>query len=131
MPYSLGGVSLPDDLIYSNEFAGDWSPVKRIHTEGSTGRVIVQAGLRKDGRPIELTSGEKYGWADRATVLALYALQTTTTAMTLEFGEQTFNVVWADGEDAFAATPMFDISDPDDTDLYTLKIKLVTIEVTA
>lgn len=127
MAITLENIDLPVDLLRTDEFGG-WSPVKREHTQGITGKIIVQAGLLKEGRPITLESTSNSAWATRAVVNQIYASLLITDPMTLTINEQTETVIWAP-EDPFTAEQVISLSDPDDTDFYIIKLKFITIEV--
>lgn len=69
---TLGGVELPDDLQWTDEYA--WSPVARSFSGyGLTGAPIIQESLKQAGRPITLTGGD-WAWVSTETLTALYAL---------------------------------------------------------
>lgn len=128
---SLAGIELPDDLDWQDEYGG-WSPIKREHTEGSTGKVIIQCGQRKEGRPITLAStsqGSTGAWCKRSVVEQIRAKLSETGVMLLVYRGQTFHVVWAP-DSPFSAEQLIRITDPDDEDFYTITLKLITVEVT-
>lgn len=70
---TLGGVTLPDDLQWTDEYA--WSPVARAAEHSLTGALIVEEAARLAGRPITL-SGE-WAWIGIATLANLRALAAT------------------------------------------------------
>lgn len=57
-------VTLPDDILWSDEFA--WHPVEQRVDQTITGALIVQAATRQAGRPITLQSGQNFAWLTRA-----------------------------------------------------------------
>lgn len=126
MSITLEDIELPEDLLRTDEFGG-WSPVKREHTQGSTGKLIVQAGLLKEGRPITLESTSNSAWARRAVVNQIYAELLITEPMTLTIHGQQETVTW-DPDSPFTAEPVTSFTDPDDTDFYMIKLKFITIE---
>jgi hypothetical protein len=126
MSITLEDIELPEDLLRTDEFGG-WSPVKREHTQGSTGKLIVQAGLLKEGRPITLESTSNSAWARRAVVNQIYAELLITEPMTLTIHGQQETVTWAP-DSPFTAEPVTSFTDPDDTDFYMIKLKFITIE---
>lgn len=70
---TLGGVTLPDDLQWIDEYA--WSPVARASERSLTGALIVEEAVNLAGRPITL-SGD-WAWIDITTLAALRALAAT------------------------------------------------------
>lgn len=69
----LGGVTLPDDLQWTDEYA--WSPVARASEYSLTGALIVEEAAKLAGRPITL--GGEWAWIGIATLTALRALAAT------------------------------------------------------
>ncbi len=127
MAITLGNIDLPGDMLRTDEFGG-WSPVKREHTQGSTGKVIVQAGLLKEGRPISLESTSNSAWATRAVVNQIYDALLITDPMTLTINGTAATVTWAP-DSPFTAEQVTPFSDPDDADFYIIKLKFITVEV--
>lgn len=127
MAITLNSIELPDDLLRTDEFSG-WSPVKREHTQGCTGKLIVQSGLLKEGRPITLESTSNSAWASRAVVNQIYSALLVTDPLTLSIHGQTEAVTWSP-DDPFTAEQVTQFSDPDDSDKYIIKLKFITIEV--
>lgn len=70
---TLGGVTLPDDLQWTDEYA--WSPVARASEYSLTGALIVEEAAKLAGRPITL--GGDWAWVSIATLTALRALAAT------------------------------------------------------
>lgn len=70
---TLGGVTLPDDLQWTDEYA--WSPVARASAYSLTGALIVEEATKQAGRPITL--GGDWAWVSIATLTALRALAAT------------------------------------------------------
>lgn len=66
----LGGVTLPDDLQWTDEHA--WSPVMRSSDYGITGGLLIQESTKLAGRPI--TYAGEWAWIDTTTLAALQAL---------------------------------------------------------
>lgn len=76
MSITLGALTLPDGLIWQDEFA--WSPVTQSVEYGLTGALVVQEATRLAGRPITLVgqaSGNQSAacWITRADLLTLQA----------------------------------------------------------
>ena len=71
---TLGGVSLPGDLRWTDEFA--WSSVTRSAEYSLTGALIVEAAVKQAGRPITLAAAGEV-WINATQLAALYALAET------------------------------------------------------
>ena len=125
---SLAGIELPDDLDWQDEYGG-WSPIKREHTEGGTGKLIIQFGQRKEGRPITLAStsqGSTGAWCKRSVVEQIRAKLSETEVMPLILRGVEHSVTWAP-ESPFTAEQLFRIADPDGDDYYTILLKLIEV----
>jgi hypothetical protein len=72
---TLGSVTIPDDLIWSDEFS--WSPVSQSQELTLGGALVLQESLQLKGRPITLKGSEDRAWMDKADVEALFALAAT------------------------------------------------------
>lgn len=100
---TLGGVTLPDDLQWIDEYA--WSPVARTSEYSLTGALIVEEALRLAGRPITL--GGEHVWLHVSTLAALRALSDTpgwTGTLVLADGRE-FTVAFRD--EGVTAEPIF------------------------
>lgn len=128
MSITLAGIQLPDGLDWTDEYGG-WAQVKREHTEGSTGKIIIQCGQLKDGRPITLASasqGSTGAWCKRSVVEQLRAKLSETGVMTLVFHSRTFSVVWAP-DSPLTAEQIFRTSNPSDDVDYSILLKLIEV----
>ncbi|HRY16676.1 MAG TPA: hypothetical protein P5330_12495 [Candidatus Competibacteraceae bacterium] len=125
---TLGGVTLPGDLRWIDEFA--WSPVARSQEYSLTGALIVQEAAKQTGRPITLEAkNESAGYIclARSQVAALYALVSTpgwAGTLTLMDG-RSFAVAFRD--EGLRADPVRHIAPHEDADAYTLTLQLQTI----
>lgn len=127
---TLGAVSLPGDLRWSDEFA--WTSVARSADYSLTGALIVQEAVKQAGRPITLEAKSEslgYVWLDRFTLLALKTLAETplwTGPLTLADG-RSFTVAFRD--DGLTAEPVIHqtASSALPTLPYTVTIKLQTV----
>ena len=68
----LDTITLPDDLLWINEF--EWNPVEQTTERSLTGALLVQEGQIIHGRPIILSGNGEAGWVSRLTVKSLFAL---------------------------------------------------------
>ncbi|MCP5197545.1 MAG: hypothetical protein H6974_12310 [Gammaproteobacteria bacterium] len=97
MAITFGALTLPDGLIWVDEFA--WSPVVQKTDYSLSGALILQEATRLAGRPITLigqSSGHQSAacWITRADLLTLQAaLQTVGAEFTLTLHDaRTFTV---------------------------------------
>lgn len=109
----LAGVTLPDNVLWTDEFA--WSPVAQATDRTLDGTQVIEEAAKTGGRPITLRDM----WVDRSTVQALRTLEAqvaTEMTLTLPGGSQ-FTVLWRrDGNTpAVSAEPLF----PNAPDVYT------------
>ena len=125
---TLGGVTLPGDLRWTDEFA--WSPVARSQDYSLTGALILQEAVKLAGRPITLEARNEnagYIWLARAQVAAVQALADTpgwSGTLTLMDG-RSFTVAFRD--EGLRADPVWHIAPHEDADAYTLTLQLQTV----
>lgn len=119
-------LTLPDDLQWADEF--NWTPVSEQRNFSLGGAVLADRALRLAGRPITLQGGDNFGWMSRADALTLKGWADTLSAsMSLLFRGVTYAVAFDHvGNAPFVATPVIDVSDPDNTDLYWPLLRLIT-----
>ena len=135
MSASLGGVALPDDLEWVDEF--DRSPVSQQVEVSLAGALIVEESAQLTGAPITLRSGQSgsnyWALADRATVIALQALadtprqQSTPMALELPDGRTTTVLFRGSGAERFSARPWKHIVPQPATDLYLIELRLIAV----
>lgn len=127
---TLGGVTLPEDMQWTNEFTG-WKRGQNVQT-GVHGSLIVQEAARSSGRPITLTTGADNGGAvPYATVLAVQALIDAGGTLALSIPRQgdvlsNFSVRF-DHANPIEARPLAFMVPPADSDWYFLRISLFTV----
>lgn len=124
MAITLGGIALPDDLLWVDEF--DWSPTVQSTDYSLTGSLIIQTGTRQAGRPITLQGGSDHGWISRATLEQLYGLNGTTKTLVLH-DLRTFSVQWRHGDKPIEASQVIGYSDVTSTDYYDLTLRLMVV----
>lgn len=129
--WDLEGVTLPGDLLWSDEFK--WSATRQVHSNTITGALLIEQSAVLAGRPITLQSHGTYiAVVTRATVDALKALDVTPRSnMTLtspDDPERVFTVQFrhADGV-AIDADPIDFCSPVASTDLHTLTLRLIVV----
>jgi hypothetical protein len=126
MSITLDAITLPDDLIWTDEFA--WSPLQQSKTYSLTGALILETGAMQAGRPITLAGSDDAAWITRAALKTLYAKLTTTASMSLALNDgRVFTVAFNHDDKPIEARPVFDYSTPADDDFYTLTLKLITL----
>lgn len=93
----LAGVELPDDLVWTDEWA--WSPYAESVGHALDGTLLVdRSAAALAGRPITLAGADDRAWLDRATLDALRdLLGDTSLALTLADG-RAFTVGWRYGD---------------------------------
>lgn len=95
MPVSIAGITLPEDLLWTDEFKG--FGVGQSITPTITGALLVEEFDQPEGRPMTLSSAGA-AWVTRSTVEALEALAATPldgTYLTLVWGDgRQFEVVF-------------------------------------
>lgn len=131
---SLGGVTLPDDLEWVDEF--DWARTKQQAEVSLGGALVVEESTQLAGRPITLRSNQAgnnyWALAQRSTVVALQALadtaraQTSPMALTLPDGRTT-TVLFRHGETGFSARPWKHIVPQLSTDYYLIELRLMAV----
>ncbi|MFK0570084.1 hypothetical protein [Endozoicomonas sp.] len=124
----LDTITLPDDLLWINEF--EWNPVEQNVERSLTGALLVQERQITHGRTIVLSGGNEAGWVSRLTVKNLFALSKAankTMSLTLPDGRQ-FSVIFDRSNGSpVEAQQVLPFAYPEDSDQYFLKIKLLTL----
>ncbi|WP_299197985.1 hypothetical protein [uncultured Amphritea sp.] len=119
---TLNAITLPDDLIWSDEFA--WSAVRQSADVTLTGALIVEEAAQQAGRPITLVDG----WATRATVELLYALvQQPGQVHSLLLQGTTYSVMFRQADGPLTANPVQPVTDPAPSDLYIITLRLMVV----
>lgn len=128
MSIALGGVTLPEDLVWTDEL--NYSSVAQNKQRTLTGALIVQESAKIKGRPITLTGTAESGWIDRATLLTLQTLvDTVDNDLVLNFNGTNYNVRFDrdNGLSPITTAQIIDCSDPTAIDPYSIVIKLMTV----
>lgn len=121
---TLDSITLPDDLIWSDEFG--WTAVRQATAYSLTGALIVDEAARLAGRPITLTDG----WASRALVEQLYALiQQPAQTHTLTINGTAYSVIFRHGDGAMTAEPLqpVAVADTAPDDWYRLTLRFMVV----
>lgn len=133
----LGGVTLPADLFWSDEFSA-WKVGQVIKTSLTGARIVQEAALQA-GRPITLeTTQDGRHWVaplDLTTLRALQALEEVAGAVyTLSMpahnsGTRNFNVIFRrEGGQAITARPLRFAVPAYDGDFYAVTLRLETVD---
>ncbi|WP_062262462.1 hypothetical protein [Endozoicomonas arenosclerae] len=126
---TLDSITLPDDLLWINEF--DWNPVEQSTDRSLTGGLLVQEQSKSHGRSIELSGGEDAAWVSRSVVLDLLALSSIANkVMTLTLPDlRQYSVIF----DRSAGSPIearqiLPYAYPGGDHHYSLTLRLLTVE---
>lgn len=123
MAITLDSITLPDDLVWTDEFG--WFARVRAIENSVTGVPIIQETALVAGRSITLADDS--AWLTRADLLDLVALAETADAthlLTLHDGRE-FDVRFR--EPPLNAAPVITYADPDVADMYRLTLNLITV----
>ena len=127
----LDDITLPDDLLWINEF--DWNPVAQSTERSLTGALLVQEEPFAHGRSVVLSGNGEAGWVSRLTVQNLYALSKAankTMTLTLPDSRQ-FTVIFDRSNRApVEAQQVMPFAYPEDNDQYLLTLRLLTVQST-
>jgi hypothetical protein len=133
MPITLGAISLPDDMEWTDEFA--WLPVGQQVEVTLGGSLLVEESQQLAGRPITLEGrmdgNTGFALVSRATVLALRALAAAplTAPLVLTLADtRSFSVRFRHGDGtAVEARAMKHIVPQYSTDLYAITLRLIEV----
>ncbi len=123
----LDGISLPVDLLWSDEWAA--STVAQTVRRTLDGGLVVFYGQMSGGVPITLESQPDAGWLTRAQVETL-ALRAASPGglYTLNLRGQTWQVMFRHHDaPAFEAKPLVQLANPQPGDFYLATLKLMTV----
>lgn len=112
MSWSLDSINLPDGLHWADKY--NWTPVSQSVDISLTGTLVIQEAAQLAGRPITLAGGDRFCWAPRTVIDALYAtLQTAGLTMTLDLGvDGSHQVIWRRDKESLEVAPVVAYSDP-------------------
>jgi hypothetical protein len=119
---TLAGITLPDHLVWRDEF--DWLPVAHSSERSLTGKLLVEESPLIKGRPITLEGD----WATRDVVEQLYTLASQPSqAHSLNIDGCVFSVMFRRGEQPVSAVPIKPSADPVSNDYYLLTLRLIEV----
>jgi len=120
MSFNLDSITLPAGLVWADKY--DWTPVSQSVDISLTGTLVIQEAAQLAGRPITLVGGDRFCWAPRSVIDALYAtLQTAGVTMTLDLGDDgSHQVVWRRDAQPLEVAPVVPCSDLVDDSMYVI-----------
>jgi hypothetical protein len=128
MTIVLDSITLPDDLIWSNEY--DWHPVSQVINKSLTGALIIQEAAQIKGREITLTGGADYAWITKATLdLLKVKVDTPDLTMVLAMNGTNYNVIFnrSGNSGAIQAATIKGCANPSLTENYSVILNLITV----
>jgi hypothetical protein len=125
----LDTVTLPDDLLWQNEF--EWNQALQSQARTLSGALVVQSAANLYGRPIRLAGGDDGGWITRATAKAIRALEADPTKVMTLTGlndEPPLAVIFdRTAGAAFESQMILRWANPDDSTWYSCALRLLTV----
>ena len=125
MSITLGGIALPSELVWVDEF--NWQTIEQNISRSLGGRLFVQQRSKINGQPILLAGYEQDEWIDRTTLEQLNALAAQGSVMALLINRDSYQVMFDYPANPLQAVPVIEYSVPDAEDFYTITIRLVTV----
>jgi hypothetical protein len=133
MPITLGTISLPEDLQWTDEFS--WSPVAQQREVTFNGALIIEEAAQLAGRPItlegRLEGNAGFAAVERSVIQDLRALAAEPLSdplvLTLDDG-RAFDVRFNyESGNPVEAKPYKHVIPPANTDLYALTLRLLEV----
>jgi len=130
---SLAEISLPNDLLWSDEFS--WNSTSGEVAYSLTGALIYEVGNKQSGRYITLEApDDEMAWIPRSALLTLRswmqpALRTMRLKLEYPTDTREFVVMFRHGEDSIIASPVTKFASHADTDWFKVSIKLMEVEL--
>lgn len=127
MAITLGGVTLPDNIVWEDKYK--WSPIMQDVKTTLGGRPVVFSAELLAGRRISLVAYQDMGWLTKAQVDAVIALANVAGAVyVFVIGAETYNVVFRHEEPpAVEFDPLIPRAVPIDGDYFVGRIKLLVV----
>jgi len=123
---TLDTMTLPEDLIWTNEFSE--TAVVHDHIYSLTGKLIVFEGIKAAGRPMLLSGTVDSAWLNRGLLKQLNQLQESNIQMTLTLHDsRSFDVIFDYQKKGITAKPIIDFNDPEDDDEYQIIIPFIQV----
>lgn len=127
MTITLDGISLPEDLLWSDEYL--WSPVKQSVQLSLNGKSIIQEAAQTQGRPVTLEGDQESAWVTKATLEQLRAAEATPDYdMTLDYHGTSLTVRFSRvNGNPIEARQIVGFANPQNDDVYSLRLRLFTV----
>lgn len=128
MAITLDAVSLPIDLIWSDEYG--WSPVVQNIKKSLTGALIIQEASQAKGRLITLRGTVDSAWITKTTADLIKAkVDTADLIMSLNFHGTIYQVMFSrsGNRSPFETKEIYELADPDDDHIYSFTLKLMEV----
>lgn len=126
---TLGGVHLPPDMVWTDEY--EFSPVRVKRDIALTGNQILQVASMTAGRSITIASRDSGAWLTRGQIDTLVAIRDQDLLQTIQMvlpDLRAFSVVFdLTQQPCFTATPLRPGKFTQATDYYKVTIKLLTV----
>ena len=114
LAYDGTTLELTDRLVWRDEFA--WSPVVQAIGYSTTGKLLVDIGVKQAGRPITLEGQESAAWITRETCVTLEAwVSLPGIDMVLTLRGQMRDVKFDQERGGFEAKPLWRLLDGEET----------------
>lgn len=127
MAITLDGITLPDDLVWSDEH--NWSPVRQSIDKSLNGALIVQESAQLKGKFITLV-GDQTVWVTKATLELLEVkANTPNLTMSLDYWGTVVNVIFLRSGDKspIQSKQIVELANPDNDHIYSIVIKLMEV----
>lgn len=126
LTYNAVTVTLPDDLIWSDEY--DWHPIVQSSEFTTTGTLLIESALKQAGRPISLNNTEDQAWLTKAMCDQIKTWASLPgIVLTLVYRGVTHTVMFDHGETAFEAYPLVFYREMVSRDYYIVNIRFIEV----
>ena len=126
MSIILDAITLPDDLVWVDEFSS--SLVKQTVTPTLSGALIIEEAAQQKGRRITLRGTEETAWITRGILNQLQTLKEQPgLTMSLDLHDRPFTVMFRRDQDPILARAIKEVADPQDSDYYSLTLRLMEV----
>ncbi len=126
MSIILDGLTLPEDLIWRDEF--EFSTIAQSKRRTITGALVVQESVKLKGRTILLEGGDTFAWITRAQLILLKAkTDIVDSTFTLNFHGTSYTVRFDRDNGPIKAQTIRDCTDPSPDDPYSITVALITV----
>jgi hypothetical protein len=125
-----GDVTLPDDLLWTDEFT--WVKAGQARSRALQGSLIIETSTALAGRPISLSAKDDMAWIPRSMLERLYAwasLENTELLLTFEYPDdvRTFSVMFDQQASPIEAAPVKGFPAHSQEDWFTVKLKFIEV----